>query len=176
MNDRINSGSSQRPAITGWASWLARFSMAVLVFEAVSGLAITLSPFHAAVQWSVLVHTVVGALTLLPLAWYCARHWLDYRRYAWTHNRLLGYVGLLALTVCSLSGAVLTGQGLFGVRSAGWLRQTHLISTFATLGAILPHLFFSWIRVGREGRAGAVAATSPKPLARRSSGWRPLPA
>ena len=158
MNDEANAGAGQRVVTTGWASWLAKFSMAALLFEAVSGLAITLSPFHAAVQWSVIVHTVVGALTLLPLAWYCARHWLDYRPYAWSHNVLLGYAGLLALAVCSLSGVVLTGQGLLGGRISGWLRQTHLVSTFATLGAILPHLFFSWLRARREARAGAVAA------------------
>jgi hypothetical protein len=132
--------------------------MAALVFEAASGLAITFSPFHAAVQWSVIVHTAVGTATLLPLAWYCARHAYDYRTYAWSHNVVLGYAGLLALAVCSLSGVVLTWQGLFGIRITGWLRQTHLVSTFATLGAILPHLFFSWVRARRENRAGAVVA------------------
>lgn len=132
--------------------------MGALLFEAVSGLAITLAPFHAGIQWSVLLHTAIGAITLLPLAWYCARHWCDYRRYGWSHNVLLGYVGLLALAVCSLSGVVLTAQGLFGVRISGWLRQVHLYSTFATLGAILPHLIFSWLRARRENRAGAVAA------------------
>ena len=158
MNPMATSTHVPRPALAGWASWLAKFSMAALVFEAVSGLAITLAPFHAAVQWSVIVHTAVGALTLFPLAWYCARHWRDYRTHAASHVTLLGYTGLAALVVCSLSGVVLTGQGLFGIRTAGWLRQMHLISTFATLGAILPHLFFSWVRVRRDGRAGAVAA------------------
>lgn len=65
---------------TGWTSILAKLSMAALLFEAVSGLVITLAPFRPAAQWSVLAHTAVGALTRLPLAWYCAVHWLDYRR------------------------------------------------------------------------------------------------
>ena len=59
----------------GGASWLARFSMAVLLFETITGLAITLAPFHPSVQYGVLVHTALGALTLLPVAWYCLRHW-----------------------------------------------------------------------------------------------------
>jgi hypothetical protein len=142
--------NSVRKLRTGWAAWLARFAMATLIFEAVSGLAITFSPFHAAVQWSVIVHTVVGALTLLPLAWYCAQHWLDYRRYAMSHIVLLGYVGLLALLVCSVSGVVVTWQALVGVKTAGVWRQVHLISTFVTLGAIVPHLVFSARRVWRE--------------------------
>lgn len=156
MNEPTPSVPVQPILRTGWAAWLARFSMGALLFEAISGLAITLAPFHAAIQWSVLVHTAVGAVTLLPLARYCVRHWCDYRRYAWSHNVLLGYVALLALAVCSLSGVVLTWQGLLGIRISGWLRQAHLISTFATLGAILPHLFFSWVRARRESRAGAV--------------------
>ena len=86
---------SDRHAV-GWASWLARFSMAVLLFETITGLAITLAPFHPSVQYGVLVHTALGALTLLPVAWYCLRHWLDYRHWAMSHVTVLGYLALLA--------------------------------------------------------------------------------
>ena len=34
---------------------LAKVSMAALLFEAITGLAITFAPFHAAVQWSAAV-------------------------------------------------------------------------------------------------------------------------
>ena len=43
----------------GWAALLTRFSLATLGFETLTGLAITLAPFHPAVQWSVLVHTAL---------------------------------------------------------------------------------------------------------------------
>jgi hypothetical protein len=158
MNNQLNPASIQAPTRTGWASWLARVGMAALLFEALTGLAITLAPFHSAVQWSVLMHTAVGALTLLPLVWYCLQHWRDYRRHAPSHVVLLGYVGLLALAVCALSGVALTGQGLFGLRISGWLRQTHLISTLATLGVLLPHVGFAFLRVWRNRTAGAVPA------------------
>src|SRR5438105_10570565 len=95
----------------GWASGLARMSMALLIFEAISGLAITWLPFHTAIQWSVIVHTLMGVAMLLPLAWYCRRHMLEYRGYALSHIVLLGYVGLIALALCSLSGVVVTWQG-----------------------------------------------------------------
>ncbi len=152
-----NQNNSVRQLRTGWAACLARLTMATLIFEAVSGLAITFSPFHAAIQWSVIGHTVIGALTLLPLAWYCAQHWLDYRRYAASHIVVLGYVGLLALVVCSLSGVVVTWQGLLGLKTSALWRKVHLISTFVTLGAILPHVVFSFLRVWREGTTRAVA-------------------
>jgi hypothetical protein len=135
---------------TGWASTLARITMATLLFEAVSGLAITLSPFHSAVQWSVILHTIVGAVTLMPLAWYCGAHILDYRRYAFSHVVLLGYLALLGLIVCSVSGVVVTWQGLFGIRTTAFWRQTHLISTLVTLVAVVPHLLSALWRAAKS--------------------------
>ena len=39
-----------------------------------------------------------------------------------------------------LSGLVVTWQGVFGIKTSYAWRQTHLITTFVTLGAALPHL------------------------------------
>lgn len=144
------------PLRTGWASCLARCCMAVLVFEAVTGLAITFSPFHAAVQWSVITHTLIGVVTLLPLTWYCAVHWLDYRRYAMSHVVLLGYVALIGLAVCAVSGVVVTWQGLFGIRMSGTWRKIHLLSTVVTLVGLVPHLFFVGLRA-LKGEASPAA-------------------
>jgi hypothetical protein len=135
---------------TGWSSFLSKLGMASLLFLAVSGLAITFAPFHASIQWSVLVHTVVGIVTLLPLAWYYAIHWQDYKHYAMSHVVLLGYVGFAALLVCTLSGVVVTWQGLFAIKSSWGWRQTHLITTFVTLGAALPHILFTIVHMRRE--------------------------
>jgi hypothetical protein len=129
---------------SGWGSILARFSMGTLLFLLVSGLAITLVPFHAVVQWSVLVHTGVGVVTLLPLAMYCVWHWKEYRGYTASHITVLGYVGWVSLAVCAISGVVVTWQGLFGVRTTPLWRGVHLVTTFTALGAILPHVLYSW--------------------------------
>ena len=142
---------------TGWISVLAKIAMAGLLFEGISGLAITFRPFHPVEQWSVLVHTLAGLAILLPLAWYCVYHWLDYRRYALSHIVLLGFVGVLALLICSLSGVVLTWQGGLGIRISGFWRKIHLISTFVALGTILPHVVFSFLRAWREGKVAGVA-------------------
>jgi cytochrome c554/c'-like protein len=133
-------------ARTGWASRLTRVAMWTLLVETVTGLAIRFAPFHPAVEWSVLVHTAIGVLTLVPLAWYCARHWSDYRRQAVSDVVFLGYVAVAALLVCALSGAVVTVQALFGTRSSMLWRNIHLISTFAVLAATLPHLALSLYR------------------------------
>lgn len=132
--------------------------MAVLLFEAATGLAVTLAPFNAATQYGVLLHTVIGSVTLLPVAWYCGRHWLDYRNWAMSHVTVLGYAALIALAVCSVSGCVLTWQATIGVRISPLWRQTHLVSTVATLAALLPHLVFAWIRARRGEQAGPARA------------------
>ena len=133
-------------SLRGWQSWLAAFSFGVLLFETVSGLVITLSRFHAAVEWTVLVHTVLGIATLLPLGWYMVKHWLEYRKQAMNDVLLLGYVGLAALLVCSLSGLVVTVEGLLLTRSAVAWRNTHLISTLAVLITAGLHMLLSYLR------------------------------
>jgi len=129
--------------------------MAVLLFEVLSGLAITVAPFHPAVQWSVLLHTAVGALTLLPVAWYCLLHMADYRRHALSHITVLGWLSVLGLAVASLSGAVLTWQAVFGVKTTALWRQVHLIATIVMLVGLIPHLVFVVIWQRRsEGSPG----------------------
>ena len=130
--------------------------MAVLLFETITGLAITLAPFHPAVQYGVLVHTALGALTLLPVAWYCLKHWLDYRHWATSHVTVLGYVALLGLAVCSVSGLVLMGEAVFGTRTSMLWRQVHLISTLVMLAGRLPHLCLLWVKA-RKGEAAPAA-------------------
>ncbi len=71
------SGAEPRRLHLGWRHWLGRLAMGALLFEIVSGLAITVSAFHAGIEWGVIAHTVLGALALLPFAWYCVRHISD---------------------------------------------------------------------------------------------------
>src|SRR5215468_6733959 len=102
--------SSPRLIRTGWASTLARAVAAILLFELLSGLAITFGPFHPAVEWGVLLHTIIGVLAVAPLVWYSIQHWQEYRNQALSDVLLLGYVAVGALSICLASGLVVTGQ------------------------------------------------------------------
>ena len=102
----------------GWLSLLSRTVAAILFFELLSGLAITFGPFHPVIEWSILLHTIVGVLALAPLVWYLIFHWRDYRNHALSDVLLLGYVGLGALTVCLLSGLLVMGQALLATKTA----------------------------------------------------------
>jgi hypothetical protein len=129
-----------------WFSVLAGVSFGLILFEAVTGLAISFAPFHATVEWGLLFHTVAGAGTLLPLAWYTATHWASYRRQALSDLVVLGYAGVAALFICLVSGVVVTWQGLFAIRTSTVWRSTHLISTLVLLGVLGAHLLLAFLR------------------------------
>jgi hypothetical protein len=162
---------------------LARAAFAGFLFGAVSGLVITLAPFRPVVQWTVIVHTAVALVLLVPMAWYAFVHWLDYRRYALSHVVLLGYVGVAALAVCLLSGLVVTWQAAFGVRTSWAWRQAHLVSTVVSLLGLLPHVVLALVRLWSSLRlsrmftaqasvAAALASAVALPLAAAYSGPR----
>ena len=151
-------GCSEKPRRTGWSGVLSKTAAAILLFELLSGLAITFGPFHPAIEWSVLLHTIVGVITLAPLVWYSVAHWNDYRDQALSDVLLLGYVGLGALAVCLVSGLLVMGQALVSVSTSPWLRYTHLTSTLLVLAAGGAHILIAWWRRRRaEGVEGAEA-------------------
>jgi hypothetical protein len=152
--------SATAPARSGWSSVLSRATAAILFFELITGLAITFGPFHPAVQWGLLFHTIVGVASIAPVCWYFLRHWRAYRTQAMSDVLLLGYAGAIVLGICILSGVVLTGQALFGVRTWAWLRYTHLISTLLGVAATLPHLVLALVRRWRAEYARAVIGWS----------------
>lgn len=63
---------------TGWSAVLSKAVAALLLFEVISGLAITFGPFHPAIEWGLLLHTMVGLIMVAPLALYLIWHWSDY--------------------------------------------------------------------------------------------------
>jgi hypothetical protein len=120
--------------------------MGLLAFEVITGLAVTFGPFSATVQWGVLAHTVAGIIMVVPLCWYSAVHWVDYRQRAFSDVVLLGYLTFIALLVCLISGAVVTLEALFGTRTSPLWRNVHLISTFIIVGAVAAHLVLAVLR------------------------------
>jgi len=152
----LNSAPIEHPQY-GWSSLLSRGVGAVLLFELVSGLAVTFGPFHPVVEWGLIFHTIFGSLSVGPVYWYFVRHWRTYRSQAMSDALLLGYAGACVLTICILSGLILTGQALFGVKTWAWLRYLHLISTLLGVAATLPHLVLAfWRRRNRETHRAAM--------------------
>jgi hypothetical protein len=154
------------PLRTGWVARLTLVAVAALLYLSVSGLLIKFAPFHAAIEWTVLVHTVLGLLFLIPILWYSWSHWLDYKHFKLSDTVLLGYVAGAALVVCLLSGLVVTWQGLFGPRMAPAWRATHLWSTIALIATALAHGVIVWVRARRRQPAPSV-----RPVTSWAVGW-----
>ena len=123
-----------------WRHKLLAYTSGLLFFETLTGLAIYLLPFSVSNQVMVLLHTVVGLVFIIPFAWYQIRHWLIYRPTRMHHIKLTGYFSMVATVVAAISGLVLTFQAVFMTRiSYGW-DLVHIISTFALLASVLPHI------------------------------------
>ncbi len=141
------------PALAGiaareseWRRGLAAVTLAWLVFETVSGLAIYLLPFSVPNQWMVVVHTVAGLLALVPALFYQVRHLAVYWSRSLTAIKVMGYLASAATLAAVVSGVVLTWQALLGSRiSYGW-DVAHVISTFALIAFTLPHVVVILVR------------------------------
>ncbi|MDP6541853.1 MAG: cytochrome b/b6 domain-containing protein, partial [Phycisphaerales bacterium] len=129
-----------------WRSTLTGISSGFLLYETVTGLAIMLLPFSPFNQFNVLLHTVLGIAMIIPVIWYCIRHWAVRRKGKLSHYQLLGYISVALLLACFVSGIVLTWQGIVGpVIGATW-DMVHLVSGFAMAVFIIIHLLSVVIR------------------------------
>ena len=119
---------------------LAVATSVFLVVMTVSGLSLWLLPFSIPNQILVFVHTLLGLLFFLPISWYLLKHWLTYRGHLMTHIKLLGYVGVFAILLCNVSGIILTAQALFARTISATWDTVHIITTFAVLAFVAPHI------------------------------------
>jgi hypothetical protein len=151
---------------SGWTSRVTLVGLAAMVVLAVTGLVITFAPFHAAVEWTVLVHTAIGLVTLIPILWYLWVHWVYDKRYRFSDVVLLGYVAAgVLLLLCLVSGVVVTWQGLFGVAMSPMWRSIHLYSTYALVLMTLPHVVLVAIRIRHKVSAGTFRPAAWVPIA-----------
>ena len=150
---------TKNPVRTGWSTRLTRWSLTALILLAVTGLVVTFGPFHAAVEWSVLLHTGLVVLALVPLIWYSVAHWRDDKTYNLSDVLLLGYVSAVALVLCLLSGVVVTWQGLFALRMSPLWKNLHLWSTVVGFATGIPHVLLVVLR-DRRGQVESAAGTT----------------
>lgn len=144
-----------------WQKRLLHAVAALLVFETLTGLGIWLLPFSVPNQIMVLVHTGAGLVCVAPYAWYQARHWRLYRGLRMTHVKLTGYFAMVASVVLIVSGLALTWQAAFGYGIGALWRLTHLWSTFALIGAVVPHVATLVLRAAKARTSAMGAVVYP---------------
>ena len=140
LNNIVSETGARVNAAAEWRSHLAAITGGLLLFLSISGLIIYLVPFNAFSQFNVLVHTVVGLAMLVPVTWYVIRHWRVRRRGKLSHYQLLGYISVVMMLACVVSGFVVTWQGLIGPRMSYTWDLVHLITGLAMGAFIIVHL------------------------------------
>lgn len=149
----------KRSKVSEWQRGLLAFVAALLIVETITGLSIYLLPFSVSNQVMVLMHTVLGLVLILPFMWYQFSHWQFYRKIPVTHIKLSGYFSMIAVVVAAVSGLVLTFQAGFQTRiSYGW-DMVHIVSTFALIVALLPHLLTIVVRNLKARRTTTASST-----------------
>ncbi len=115
-------------AVAEWRGRLTGVTAALLAYEILTGLSIYLLPFSLFNQFGVITHTLVGLAMVLPAGWFLARHWWVRRKGRLSHFQLLGYISLVVLLVCTVSGLILTWQSVIGTRIDYMWDQIHLLT------------------------------------------------
>ncbi len=127
-------------SIPEWRSKLTGVTGALLLFEIVTGLTLYLLPFSRFNQFSLLLHTLLGVLMLLPIIWYSYSHWLKRKGGNFSHFQLLGYLSVALLLLSFISGSVVTWQGLMTERLETLWDLTHLVSSLLFSVFVILHL------------------------------------
>jgi len=156
VNSELRGEHQQR-----WAQRLLHWSAGLLLFETLTGLLILFLPFSVTTQFSVLLHTVIGVPFLVPMVWYTARHLFQTNAAPMSHYKATGYASMVAILVCLVSGLVLTLQAFFGRGISYAWDAAHIISTFAILAFVLPHVLLLLLRErSRQDDSGVRIAAS----------------
>ena len=130
----------EQDVIVDRRSLLTWLGTAIVLYCSLSGALIWLLPFGNFSQYSVIIHSVVGAVSSAPVAWLIYLHWQ--RRYAATAPRVgaIAFFATTCLALCLTSGIIITFQALFGTLVMPALRVLHLITGLLLGIAILLHL------------------------------------
>ncbi len=135
----------------GWKSALSGLNAGLILYGFVSGLVIYLATFSQFSQFTVILHTVVGLVSLLPIALYSWKHWRIRRGGTLNHYQLLGYTALLFLALCLITGVILTWQSLFHTKISYLQSSLHWISGVLVGIFLLIHLSTILFRKMKQG-------------------------
>jgi hypothetical protein len=129
-----------------WHSRLTIWVVGILLFELFSGLVIYLVSFSLSTQALVILHTAVGLVAVIPYIIYQIRHWLSYRKRILTHHKLTGYLSMIMAVSAAVSGLLLSYEAVFLTRINYIWDKVHIITTFAFLLTVVPHIGLLIIR------------------------------
>ncbi|MFQ5494600.1 MAG: multiheme c-type cytochrome [Phycisphaerae bacterium] len=154
---RTDQTTGRVDAAAEWRHWLTGLTLALLLFETLTGFAIYLLPFSEFNQFGVVWHTVVGIVMVVPVGWYLGRHWWLRFRGRLNHYQLLGYLAAVLLIALFVSGFVLSWQAVWGTRISYTWDPIHLVGGLVFAFVLLAHTVMLWVRkINAPGAASAL--------------------
>ena len=145
-NNHTNQANVDDEIIVDWRTFLTWMTTSILIYGFLSGLSILLLPFGAYAQYSVIIHSLVGIVSCLPICFVLYLHW---RRRNVDILPVVQRVALIAtalLLVCILTGLVTTLQAAFGTWVLPSIRMAHLVSGLLLGFVVFVHLVPVFLR------------------------------
>lgn len=113
----------------------------VLLFVVLSGCVLSILPFGAFSQVTVVVHTGMGAIAVPLFAVWQLNHWRGARTSPRTGRKLLAYLAFWLLAASILTGTVVAWQALFGRYVSFFWDGAHLGTGLIVLPVLAHHLW-----------------------------------
>ena len=159
MENKQDPDQAPGTVVIDYRSFLTWIATSVVAYSLMSGLLITLLPFSVYVQYSIIIHSVVGLAALLPLVVAVYLHWQRRKADAPVPVARTAMVAIAALVVCLVTGLVISVMALFGTWVPDWMDTVHLVSALVLGTLIAVHLAPI---VARYGSAAASPRRAPR--------------
>ncbi|MDH3846344.1 MAG: multiheme c-type cytochrome [Gammaproteobacteria bacterium] len=159
MDNKQEHNSTPGEVVIDYRSFLTWIVTAVVAYSLLSGLMVTFLPFGVYAQFSIIIHTVVGLVAVIPLVAAVYLHWQRRKSDAPVPIARAAIVAVVALFVCVLTGLIITAMAVFGTWVPGWVDTVHLVSALVLGTLIAIHLAPI---VARYGNAEASPRRAPR--------------
>src|SRR5210317_34899 len=140
MDNKQEHNSTPGEVVIDYRSFLTWIVTAVVAYSLLSGLMVTFLPFGVYAQFSIIIHTVVGLVAVIPLVAAVYLHWQRRKSDAPVPIARAAIVAVVALFVCVLTGLIITAMAVFGTWVPGWVDTVHLVSALVLGTLIAVHL------------------------------------
>lgn len=160
MNEEEAKKSDGDNVTIDYRSLLTWIVTALLIYGALSGLLIVFLPFSPTSQYNLVLHAVIGVLSLLPVVFLTIKH-VRRRQSPEKNTGVSQSILPFVLGACLLTGLIATGQAFFGRNVSDVWRLTHLAAGAVLAVSLAAHL------VPIFTRYRSVPATTRRPARRR---------
>jgi len=148
MNMREQIQTPSKDVIVDWRSFFTWIVTGALFYALISGALIRWLPFGVYVQYSVIIHAVVGTATLLPILFLIVLHWQRRRSAVSGIAAVISLSAAILLVICLATGLLVVIAASTSGKVDEISRALHWLSGIALGLAISVHLIPIFMRYG----------------------------